>query len=71
MQWPKEKDKTPYNDPQNTTQKTEDRATRTPLNIGDEVRCCWNQCLYAKKELSLDKTKIFVSTLVLKKTKLN
>jgi len=50
MQWPKEKDKTPYNDPQNTTQKTEDRATRTPLNIGDEVRCCWNQCLYAKKK---------------------
>ena len=28
-----------YNDLQNTMQKAKDRATRTPLNTGDELRC--------------------------------
>ena len=30
----KKRDKTIYNDPQNTTQKTNDRVTRTPLKTG-------------------------------------
>ena len=34
MQWPKEKGQ----NLQNTTQKTKDRATRTPLNTWDELR---------------------------------
>jgi hypothetical protein len=29
------------NDVQNTTQKTKDRATRTPLNTGGELRSSW------------------------------
>ncbi len=28
-----------YNDLQNTLQKAKDRATRTPLNTGDELGC--------------------------------
>ena len=32
MQWPKERDNKTNNDLQNTTQKTKDRATRTPLS---------------------------------------
>jgi hypothetical protein len=38
-QWPKEKDKSTSNDIQNIKQKTKDRATRTPLNAGGELRC--------------------------------
>jgi hypothetical protein len=38
-QWPKEKDKSTNNDQQNNTQKTKDRATRTPLNARGEL-CC-------------------------------
>ena len=34
-QWPKEK--RTNNDLQNTTQKTKDRATRSPLNTGGEL----------------------------------
>ena len=33
------KDKRTTNDLQNTTQKTNDQATRTPLKIGFELRC--------------------------------
>jgi len=33
------KDKTTNNDLQNTTQKTKDWATRTPLKTGGELRC--------------------------------
>ena len=39
-QWPnikKKKDKRTNNDLQNTTQKTKDRATRTPLKTGGEL----------------------------------
>ena len=35
----KKKDKRTNNALQNTTQKTKDRATRTPLETGDEIRC--------------------------------
>ena len=35
----KQKDKRTNNDPQNITHKTEDRATRTPLKTGGELRC--------------------------------
>ena len=38
MQWPKEKEQT-NNDVQNTTQKTKDQATRTPLKTGSELKC--------------------------------
>jgi hypothetical protein len=38
-QWPTEKDKSTNNDIQNIKQKTKDRATRTPLNAGSELRC--------------------------------
>jgi hypothetical protein len=34
----KEKGQKDNNDLQNTTQKTKDRGTRTPLKIGDEIR---------------------------------
>jgi len=32
-------DKRTTNDQQNTTQKTKDRATRTPLKTGDQLMC--------------------------------
>ena len=35
----KKRDKRTNNDLQNTTQKTNDRVTRTPLKIGGELRC--------------------------------
>jgi hypothetical protein len=35
----RQKDKTTNNDPQNITQKTKDRVTRTPLKSGVELRC--------------------------------
>ena len=35
----KENNKRTYNDLPNTTQKNKDRATRTPLNTGGELRC--------------------------------
>jgi hypothetical protein len=38
-QWPKEKDKSTNTDQQNITQKTKDRATRTPLNARGILGC--------------------------------
>ena len=39
IQWPKVKDQKTNNDLQNTTQKTNDWATQTPLKTGDEHAC--------------------------------
>ena len=39
IQWPNEKDKMTNSNLQNSTQKTNDRATRTPLNTKGDVRC--------------------------------
>ena len=38
-QWTKEKGQKEKNDLQNITQKTKDRATRTPLSPEDELMC--------------------------------
>ena len=38
-QWPKEKGQRTNNDLQNTTQKTKDRVTRTPLKTGSKLKC--------------------------------
>ena len=38
-QWPKEKGQRTNNDLQNTTQKTKDRVTRTPLKTGGKLKC--------------------------------
>ena len=35
----KKRDRRPNNNLQNTTQKTKDRVTRTPLKTGGELRC--------------------------------
>jgi hypothetical protein len=37
-QWPKEKGQRTNNDLQNTTQKTKNRVTRTPLNTGGKLK---------------------------------
>ena len=39
MQWQRNKDKGSNRDQQKTTQKTKDRASRTPLKTGGEPRC--------------------------------
>ena len=38
-QWPTEINKRASNEQQNTTNKTKDRATRTPIKTRDELRC--------------------------------
>jgi hypothetical protein len=43
-QWPKENNKRTNNDLQSTTQKTKDRATRTPLKSGCELSCAGKVC---------------------------
>jgi hypothetical protein len=40
----KKKDKRTNNDLQNTTQKSKDQATWTPLRTGDELRCSGRVC---------------------------
>jgi hypothetical protein len=44
IQRPKKKDKQTNNYPQNTTQKTKDRATRTPLKTGGDILCSRRIC---------------------------
>ena len=43
------KDKRTNNDLQNITQKTKDRAPRTPLKTGGELRCS-GTCLFSPEE---------------------
>ena len=40
----RKKDKRTNNDIQNTTQKTNDRSTRIPINTGGELKCSGKGC---------------------------
>jgi hypothetical protein len=42
----RKKDKMTNNEPQNITQETKDRVTRTPLKTGGELRCTKKQYSY-------------------------
>ena len=52
LEWPS--DKRIYNDKQNITQTTKDRATRTPTDYGSERICivCWRTKKYLAKRIS-------------------